>query len=982
MTTRMTGIKLIWLAFCFTTTACQEYPTSSYAEIKQFIKTFKTNGVNTSTYYVLSIDENHNNLLVGARNNAFLVNLDNMDSYVSWNVLNHPGDAFVKLMLPLKDRILLCWIEKQYSGSCSWKNRTNLNDAPGSNQGFVFKSDERYDIPSSSPDQNDTAIITEDGTLFTASQGRSIIYSKRFKQPQLTNVFTSRKKSAFYDDVDFVKSFEIAPYVYFFFRERTLEYDNCGKFKISRVARICKGDRGGKYRLENKFVTFQKAKLSCDDGEHYPFSFNEIQDVWWDNHTDQFHAVFTTQPNAPATSAICIYSLSSINRVFDESPFESFQQKSLVQVKNNYREYFQGCKVNPKYLTDSSSTTDGVMATTRMTVGAYVNLMHDPLMADAVQPVGSKAWFIRYGVRVTSITLDDIGPNVVVYASTDRGSVMKISQLPAIFEPCLLSEMEVYPSNKREVIKTTVIDRNLHVLYLGSRHSLTKLSLEHCHRYLHDKSACISAADPYCGWDDKTSSCVSVISRGETTQLLQNLTVCPKAKEVGWSSWKTCVQNDGNLCRCQARRCQDGPDSSCTAGVDVRFDNCTVDMTVGWEGRDAWETFGVQHGNWSVWGNWSECSVEAWAGVRKRSRTCTNPAPRRGGRPCVGEAIQYEPCSLGIQEEQRSLWTHPTGLLTSGKNMAVKFKVTSKAKGYKITDIIMELSNQTIDCEKDVEQCEGGKWDRWGNWSLCSVEGYQIRRRNCSKNHCIGERLQERRCSPTKDNGKGANWDRWSDWSLCSVEGFQIRRRNCSKGPCIGERLQERRCTSTNDNCAEGVIDSSWDAWSNCVCNHGLNVTEGTGLMYRIRKCHRACPNVPFCNSDIKFKTCSCAKLNSILGRQRALNPSGHMSIGLVIGAAVVPCVVVILLCVAAICFVHRRKKQFDVSKTEERSFHDSGSESKFSTLPTYKDESLKEPLSPSRPETPDKNRNNKIKIPLKLLPKSKRKTPCPVDCV
>ena len=56
------------------------------------------------------------------------------------------------------------------------------------------------------------------------------------------------------------------------------------------------------------------------------------------------------------------------------------------------------------------------------------------------------------------------------------------------------------------------------------------------------------------------------------------------------------------------------------------------------------------------------------------------------------------------------------------------------------------------------------------------------------------------------------------------------------------------------------MIDSSWDAWSNCVCDHGLNVTEGTGLMYRIRKCHRACPNVPFCTSDIKFKTCSCAE--------------------------------------------------------------------------------------------------------------------------
>ena len=36
MTTRMTGIKLIWLAFYFTTTACQEYPTSSYEGMLRF----------------------------------------------------------------------------------------------------------------------------------------------------------------------------------------------------------------------------------------------------------------------------------------------------------------------------------------------------------------------------------------------------------------------------------------------------------------------------------------------------------------------------------------------------------------------------------------------------------------------------------------------------------------------------------------------------------------------------------------------------------------------------------------------------------------------------------------------------------------------------------------------------------------------------------------------------------------------------------
>ena len=41
-------------------------------------------------------------------------------------------------------------------------------------------------------------------------------------------------------DVQFVKSFNIGHYIYFFFRERTLECSSCGKLKISRVARICK----------------------------------------------------------------------------------------------------------------------------------------------------------------------------------------------------------------------------------------------------------------------------------------------------------------------------------------------------------------------------------------------------------------------------------------------------------------------------------------------------------------------------------------------------------------------------------------------------------------------------------------------------------------------------------------------------------------------------------------------------------------------
>ncbi|XP_015748539.1 PREDICTED: semaphorin-5A-like [Acropora digitifera] len=285
----------------------------------------------------------------------------------------------------------------------------------------------------------------------------------------------------------------------------------------------------------------------CSDGKNYALNFNEIQDVWWDNRTVQFYAAFSSQPNGPAISAICIYSLSSINRIFIKSDFKSFSEtKGWTVKRNKIGEYFPGCKVNRKYLKSSSSVADGVMATKDMLTLAYVDLMENTLMSDGVKPVGSKAWFIRNGIRMTGISLDVVGQNIVVYASTDRGSVVKVAQPQGLSQPCLYSEMEVYPSNKREVIKTMVIDQGRHVLYLGTRYSLTQLTLDQCERYQHDKSACISAADPYCGWDNNKYRCSSLLSHGETQQ---NLTICPKVRkgviDCSWDVWSSCFCDHG-----------------------------------------------------------------------------------------------------------------------------------------------------------------------------------------------------------------------------------------------------------------------------------------------------------------------------------------------------------------------------------------------------------------------------------------------------
>ena len=50
-------------------------------------------------------------------------------------------------------------------------------------------------------------------------------------------------------------------------------------------------------------------------------------------------------------------------------------------------------------------------------------------------------------------------------------------------------------------------------------------------------------------------------------------------------------------------------------------------------------------GNWTDWGDWNLCSVTCAGGTQSRSRTCTNPPPRYGGRECSGESEDVQSCN-------------------------------------------------------------------------------------------------------------------------------------------------------------------------------------------------------------------------------------------------------------------------------------------------------------------------------------------------
>lgn len=379
------------------------------------------------------------------------------------------------------------------------------------------------------PSHNSTAVLV-DGELFVGTVADfSGMDPLIYREPLRTEQYDATNLNA----PNFVSSFAHGDYVYFTFRETAVEFMNCGKTVYSRIARVCKSDRGGPHKFRYRWTSFLKSRLNCSVSGDYPFYFNEIQSTagpYESRHegkrVDIIYATFTTPSNALSGSAVCAFRLHDVEKVFDGA----FKEQAALNYNWLPVPAHKVPEPRPGQCVNDSQTLPDVT----------LNFIKShSLMDESVPSMLNEPLIIRTGFhhRFTKIEVD---PQVktpegkyydVLFIGTDNGKVIKAIRTDS-GQQVIIEEMQVFP------ISVPVTNMMIHRgkmggidgaseearLVVSSQGEIASLKLQRCYS---DKvstcSDCVKLRDPYCAWDKRRQKCVAVGSWTLEANLFQNV---------------------------------------------------------------------------------------------------------------------------------------------------------------------------------------------------------------------------------------------------------------------------------------------------------------------------------------------------------------------------------------------------------------------------------------------------------------------------
>uniref|UniRef100_K7GFT7 Semaphorin 6C n=1 Tax=Pelodiscus sinensis TaxID=13735 RepID=K7GFT7_PELSI len=415
---------------------------------------------------------------------------------------------YIKVLVPKNDRTLFACGTNSFNPMCRTYKISSLEQ-----EGEELNGQARCPFDAK---QTNVALFA-DGNLYSATvadfqASDAVIYrSLSERSPVLRTI---KYDSKWLREPHFLHALEYGNYVYFFFREISMEYTTLGRVIFSRVGRVCKNDMGGSPRvLEKYWTSFLKARLNCSVPGDAFFYFDVLQavtDVFQVNGRPAVFGVFATQSNSITGSAVCAFYLDDIERVFSGKFKEQKNADSAwtpvpeEKVPRPRPGSCAGVGQAASYRT-SNEFPDETLAF----IKSY------PLLDEAVPSATGRPWFTKTTSRykLTQLAVDTAaGPRgnyTVLFLGSEDGKVLKVltgTQENSSVETLLLEEISVYSpaqcSVKREDrrIVGLELDKARQALYVAFSSCVVRVPLSRCDTHGSCGKSCLASRDPYCVW--------------------------------------------------------------------------------------------------------------------------------------------------------------------------------------------------------------------------------------------------------------------------------------------------------------------------------------------------------------------------------------------------------------------------------------------------------------------------------------------------